>query len=57
MGVDFLYESRYLIRTENLFAYIDDILIISRNEQEHLDNLSALFARLSEYGLRVSPHK
>ena len=44
-------------RTVKVFAYIDDILIVSSNEQEHLQDLDALFSRLSEYGLRVSPHE
>ena len=44
-------------RTVKVFAYIGDILIVSSNEQEHMEDLSALFARLSECGLRVSPHK
>ena len=39
------------------FAYVDDILIASRDEQSHLEDLRALFKRLAQYGLRISPLK
>ena len=40
-----------------VFAYIDDILIVSEDEDRHLQDLTALFKRLSDYGLRISAHK
>eukprot|EP00794_Sanderia_malayensis_P019753 gene19753-biopygen16402 len=33
-----------------VFAYIDDLLIASSSESEHLQHLQILFARLSDYG-------
>ena len=39
------------------FSYIDDILIASRNEQEHREDLEALFKRLDSYGLKINLNK
>lgn len=39
------------------YAYIDDILIASENETQHLDHLRQLFDRLQEYGIVVNPAK
>ena len=39
------------------FAYIDDILLASTDSKTHLRELRALFHRLTEYGLRISPMK
>ena len=36
------------------FAYVDDLLIASRNLKEHEEDLIALFKRLSEYKLRIN---
>jgi len=44
-GLDFVY------------AYIDDLLIASSSEAEHLAHLDALFTRLSEYGIVINPSK
>lgn len=40
-----------------VFVYIDDILVASRNEQEHLQHLRLLFSRLKEYGLSINAAK
>ena len=37
-----------------LFAYIDDIIIASDNEEMHKQDLEALFKRLSEYNLKIN---
>ena len=42
-GLDFVY------------AYIDDVLIASSSEVEHLAHLDILFHRLSEYGIVINP--
>lgn len=39
------------------FAYIDDIRIASRNEEEHLQHLRTVFERLSNFGLQINPEK
>ena len=38
-------------------CYIDDIVIWSRNVEEHLKHISAVFARLRDAGLKVHPGK
>lgn len=38
-------------------VYLDDIVIFSRNEHEHLQHLRLIFERLREHGLRVSAEK
>ena len=37
-----------------VYACIDDLLIASSSEAEHLAHLDALFTRLSEYGIVIS---
>ena len=39
------------------YAYIDDVLIASSSEAEHLAHLDILFNRLSEYGIVINPSK
>ena len=36
------------------FAYIDDIIIASENEESHKKDLEALFERLSEYNIKIN---
>ena len=40
-----------------IFVYLDDILVASSNEAEHLEHLNLLFKRLKEYGLIINPKK
>ena len=40
-----------------LFIYLDDILIASKDEEEHLHHLNILFQRLLKYGLIVNADK
>lgn len=39
------------------YAYIDDILIASRNEEEHLVHIREIFGRLQKYGIVINPAK
>lgn len=39
------------------FAYIDDILVYSRNSVEHANHLRIIFERLHEYGVVINPSK
>jgi len=38
-------------------VYLDDILVMGKTFQEHIVNLSKVFARLREAGLRLKPIK
>lgn len=40
-----------------VFVYIDDFLISSRTQDEHIAHLDQLFARLAEYGLTINVSK
>ena len=40
-----------------VYAYIDDLLVASEDEQQHESHLRQLFARLSEYGVVINPAK
>jgi hypothetical protein len=39
------------------YAYIDDILIASSSQEEHLNHLRTLFQRLEKYGVFINPSK
>ena len=39
------------------YAYIDDILVFSRNVSEHNLHLQRLFTKLTEYGITINPNK
>lgn len=40
-----------------VYSFVDDILIASKNETEHLDHLNMLFSKLQEYGLCINVEK
>lgn len=40
-----------------VFVYADDILVFSKDHEQHLQHLEILFQRLTEWGLRVKPTK
>ena len=39
------------------YAYIDDILVASSSEEEHLQHLELVFQRLKHYGAVINPAK
>ncbi|CAH8514081.1 unnamed protein product [Dicrocoelium dendriticum] len=42
---------------EGVYPYLDDILIASSSNDEHLHHLDALFQRLTQHGVTVNPDK
>ena len=42
---------------EFCYPYLDDILIASKDEDEHVIHLTTLFGRLQEYGVIINPSK
>jgi len=40
-----------------VFAYIDDVLIASRDEIEHYQHVRTVFERFQEYGIAINPAK
>ena len=42
---------------KNTRVYLDDVLIASSSEEEHLEDLKALFLRFRQYGIVINPAK
>nr|VZI01415.1 unnamed protein product [Spirometra erinaceieuropaei] len=40
-----------------VYAYIDDFLVVSRNEEEHKEHFPLVFDRLDKFGVVVNPSK
>lgn len=40
-----------------VFVYLDDILVASKSEREHKEQLKQLFIRLSQFGINIKPSK
>ncbi|GFY12807.1 hypothetical protein TNCV_4284651 [Trichonephila clavipes] len=40
-----------------VYAFIDDILVATSSEAEHIQHLRLLFQRLDQYGLSINPSK
>ncbi|MFM7683209.1 MAG: reverse transcriptase domain-containing protein, partial [Bacteroidota bacterium] len=49
--------SKILSGAENVANFIDDIIIFSKNEQEHLIHLENVFKKLSENNITLNPEK
>jgi hypothetical protein len=41
----------------NVFTYIDDIVVASKNKEDHLSDLAETFANMCEAQLRLNPEK
>jgi hypothetical protein len=39
----------------NVFTYVDDIVVASKNKQDHLSNLGETFANMHEARLHLNP--
>ena len=48
---------RILAGLSFVFCYLDDIIIASRDEEEHLEHLREVFSRLREAGLVINAEK
>ena len=42
---------------DNCFCYLDDVMIYSKNKQDHIKTLNELFKRLDDAGLAISLDK
>ena len=40
-----------------MMAYLDDIIIFSKNEEEHLKHIEIIFQKLKEAGLKLKEYK
>nr|VZI00062.1 unnamed protein product [Spirometra erinaceieuropaei] len=40
-----------------VYAYIDDLLVVSRNKKEHKEQLALVFDRLDKFGVVINPSK
>ena len=38
-------------------GYLDDIIIFSKTEEEHIEHLECIFTKLREYGLKIKREK
>ena len=42
---------------KNIIAYVDDIIMMSKKEEDHIADLKETFANLREVGLKLNPEK
>jgi hypothetical protein len=42
---------------KNIIAYVDDIVVLSKNEEDHIADLQETFGILREVGLKLNPEK
>ena len=40
-----------------MLAFLDDILVMGMNFEDHLKNLAEAFERFKQYGLKLKPRK
>ena len=45
------------LQWEELLVYLDDIIVFSSNEQDHVERLDRMLARLKEANLKIKPSK
>jgi hypothetical protein len=41
----------------NIFTYMDDIVVASKNKEDHLADLAKMFANMRDARLRLNPEK
>ena len=42
---------------KNIIVYVNDIVVMSKNEEDHIADLKETFANLREAGLKLNPDK
>lgn len=45
------------LKPEQCFLYVDDIIVLGRNETHHIDDLRIVFDRCRKYNLKLNPEK
>lgn len=53
----FFQEIYKILQGMKALCYLDDVLVYGKDEEEHLQNLNAVLARLEEAGMRLHPDK
>lgn len=45
------------LKPEQCFLYVDDIIVLGKNERHHIENLKIVFERCRKYNLKLNPEK
>lgn len=45
------------LKPEQCFLYVDDIIVLGKNERNHMENLKYVFDRCRKYNLKLNPEK
>lgn len=45
------------LKPEQCFLYVDDIIVLGKNERNHIENLKYVFERCRKYNLKLNPEK
>lgn len=45
------------LKPEQCFLYVDDIIVLGRNEKHHIENLKDVFNKCRKYNLKLNPEK
>lgn len=45
------------LKPEQCFLYVDDIIVLGRNERDHIENLKHVLERSRKYNLKLNPEK
>lgn len=54
---DSFISTTVLFGLDFLFNYLDDILVVSENEEQHRQHLRLVFERLNKFGLTININK
>lgn len=45
------------LKPEQCFLYVDDIIVLGKNDKHHIENLTTVFERCRKYNLKLNPEK